>query len=287
MFGDLPPSSSDTCFRSRAAACTISLPTSVEPVKATLSTPGWAASAAPAVSPKPVTMFTTPGGSPASCRISPRRSARERSLFGHLQHHGAARGQRRRELPGRHQQREVPGNDLAHDADRLRPRIGVVLHARRVEHRERDGLALDLGAPARHVLEDVCRQRHIRRRAPTAIGLPLSSDSSSASSSVYLEIRSPIRHTSLPRSEAVIAGQGPDSKARRAARTARSMSALSPSATRAMVAPVAGFFTSKVFSEAAATHLPSISSLFGVARNWATVREVCGSLSAAFIVESP
>ena len=42
-FGDLPPSSSETFFRLPAAACRISLPTSVEPVKATLSTSGCAA----------------------------------------------------------------------------------------------------------------------------------------------------------------------------------------------------------------------------------------------------
>ena len=40
-------------------------PTSVEPVNATLSTPGWATSAAPAAS-SPVMMLTTPGGSSAS-----------------------------------------------------------------------------------------------------------------------------------------------------------------------------------------------------------------------------
>jgi hypothetical protein len=51
------------------------LPTSVEPVKATLSIPGCAANAAPAVSPKPVTMFTTPSGIPASWISSPSRSA--------------------------------------------------------------------------------------------------------------------------------------------------------------------------------------------------------------------
>ncbi len=51
MLGDLPPSSRVTFFRFPAAACTISLPTSVDPVKAILSTSGWAASAAPAVSP--------------------------------------------------------------------------------------------------------------------------------------------------------------------------------------------------------------------------------------------
>src|SRR6201998_105965 len=48
-FGDLPPSSSDTFFRLPAAAWTMSLPTSVDPVKAILSTGSWAASAAPAV----------------------------------------------------------------------------------------------------------------------------------------------------------------------------------------------------------------------------------------------
>ncbi len=42
-FGDLPPSSSETRLRSLAAALTISLPTSVEPVKAILLTPGWPA----------------------------------------------------------------------------------------------------------------------------------------------------------------------------------------------------------------------------------------------------
>jgi len=75
MAGDLPPSSSETRFRLPAAALTISLPTSVEPVKATLSTSGCSARAAPAVSPKPVTMFTTPSGKPASIISSPNRMA--------------------------------------------------------------------------------------------------------------------------------------------------------------------------------------------------------------------
>src|SRR5438874_2505591 len=121
----------------------------------------------------------------------------------------------------------------------------------------------------------------------TAIGLPLSSDSSSASSSVYFEMRSPIRHTTFARSEGVIAGQGPDSNARRAARTAASISALSPSAVRAMVAPVAGFLTSKVIPEAAGSHFPSVSSFLGLAMNWATGRDIWVSLITALIVDSP
>jgi hypothetical protein len=73
--GDLPPSSSETFFRLPAAAWTINLPTSVDPVKATLSTSGCAAKAAPAVSPNPVRMLRTPSGKPASWISWPSRNA--------------------------------------------------------------------------------------------------------------------------------------------------------------------------------------------------------------------
>ena len=71
----MPPSSSETFFRFPAAAPTIILPTSVEPVKAILSTSSWAASGAPVSSPKPVTTLTTPAGMPASRISSPSLSA--------------------------------------------------------------------------------------------------------------------------------------------------------------------------------------------------------------------
>src|SRR6202047_149495 len=64
--GDFPPSSSVTRFSVSAALFTMILPTAALPVNAILSTPGCATSAAPAVSPKPFTMFTTPGGNPTS-----------------------------------------------------------------------------------------------------------------------------------------------------------------------------------------------------------------------------
>src|SRR5580692_10955224 len=66
MLGDFPPSSSVTRFKVSAALLTISFPTAALPVNATLSTPAWATSAAPAVSPAPFTTFTTPGGTPNS-----------------------------------------------------------------------------------------------------------------------------------------------------------------------------------------------------------------------------
>src|SRR6266849_1574786 len=66
ILGDLPPSSRVTRLSVSAALLTIILPTAALPVNATLSTPGWATNAAPAVSPKPLMIFTTPGGSPTS-----------------------------------------------------------------------------------------------------------------------------------------------------------------------------------------------------------------------------
>ena len=73
--GDLPPSSSITRLRLPAAPWTIFLPTSVEPVKAILSTPGWSTRAWPAVWPYPFTMFTTPSGTPASASTCSNTSA--------------------------------------------------------------------------------------------------------------------------------------------------------------------------------------------------------------------
>ncbi len=70
MFGDLPPSSSVTRFSVSAPVRMMILPTSRDPVKATLSTFGLCTSGAPAVSPKPVSTWNTPRGSPASSRIA-------------------------------------------------------------------------------------------------------------------------------------------------------------------------------------------------------------------------
>jgi len=65
--GDLPPSSSVSFLPVPAVALRIVRPTSVEPVKAILSTSA-ATSAAP-VAPSPVTMLTTPAGRPISAQI--------------------------------------------------------------------------------------------------------------------------------------------------------------------------------------------------------------------------
>ncbi len=74
MFAPLPPSSSVSFLRVPATVRAISLPTAVEPVNATLFTSGCATRAAP-VRPSPVTMLTTPLGSPAWRQMSAKNRA--------------------------------------------------------------------------------------------------------------------------------------------------------------------------------------------------------------------
>src|SRR5690348_1256326 len=104
-------------------------------------------------------------------------------------------------------------------------------------------------------------------------GLPLSSDSRAASSSLLDSIRSASLSSSRPRSAALIFGHGPSSNALRAALTAKSTSALSPSATWQMVSPVAGLRVGKVLPDTLSSHLPPIKSgwslTFGFLAAWA------------------
>ena len=64
IFAALPPSSRVTLFFVGATARAIIFPTSVDPVNAILSIPGWLTINAP-VEPSPVTILTTPAGSSA------------------------------------------------------------------------------------------------------------------------------------------------------------------------------------------------------------------------------
>ncbi|MNN32289.1 hypothetical protein D3C81_1460090 [compost metagenome] len=73
--GDFPPSSRVSRFISSSAARPTVRPTGVEPVKVSLSMPGWVAMAAPTTLPRPVTMLMTPSGMPASCTSSAKRKA--------------------------------------------------------------------------------------------------------------------------------------------------------------------------------------------------------------------
>src|SRR2546427_379986 len=79
-----PPSSRPTLIIFFAAASYTCLPVSTPPVKETARMSGWATIPSPTTAPFPVTMFTTPGGNPASSRHStnfaPQIGVREEGL---------------------------------------------------------------------------------------------------------------------------------------------------------------------------------------------------------------
>ncbi len=82
---------------------------------------------------------------------------RRRRLLGRLEHDAIARGQCRRELPHRHQDREIPRNDLTDHAERL---VEVI----------RDGVVIDLGEraflrahAAGEIAEMIDRERDVGR----------------------------------------------------------------------------------------------------------------------------
>ena len=95
-------------------------------------------------------------GQPRLERQLAQPQARQRRLLGGLEHDRAARRQRRGDLPGRHQQREVPRDDLPAHADRLLARVAV-----HVRLGDRQHVAGDLGRPAGEVAQVLDRERHV------------------------------------------------------------------------------------------------------------------------------
>ena len=140
MFGLLPPSSSVAGIRLVAAACAMTRPVAVVPVKAILAMrlllrqrhAGFAAVA--------VDDVQHARRQQVGDQLGQHEDADRRAL-GRLEHHAVAGAQRRGQLPGRHQDREVPRDDLADHAERLVEVVG-------------DGVVVDLAqarlpAPAR------------------------------------------------------------------------------------------------------------------------------------------
>ena len=123
MFGDLPPSSTVEGIRFSAAYCMISRPVVVSPVKPILAMRGLEARALPISPPGPVTMLSDAGRDDVPDHLGqledrPWRGRRR------LDHGAVAGGQRRCDLPRRHQEGEVERDDLADDAERLVEVIG-------------------------------------------------------------------------------------------------------------------------------------------------------------------
>ncbi len=133
----------------------ISLPTSVEPVKATLSTSmmlGDGRAGGFAVTGNDVDHAVGEAGFLGQLADAQRR---QRRLLGRLEHDRASRRQRRAPLPRLHQQREIPGDDLPDHADRLMTGVAEIRAV------DRDGLAFDLVGPAGIVAVAIDRQRQI------------------------------------------------------------------------------------------------------------------------------
>src|ERR1700759_2917970 len=68
IIGFLPPSSSEQCLKVLAAVVPMVFPTALDPVNEIARTSGWSSNGAPASGPNPLTIFTTPLGTPASAR---------------------------------------------------------------------------------------------------------------------------------------------------------------------------------------------------------------------------
>ena len=247
MFGDLPPSSSVTGMMFSEAYCMISRPVVVSPVKAILAMRLFWRQRLAGLDAEAVDDVEHAGRQEVGDQLHQHQDA-ERRLLGRLEHDAVAGGERRRQLPGRHQQREVPGNDLADDAERLVEVIG-------------DGVVVDLGdaaflrADAAGEIAEMVDASGRSAAVVSRIGLPLSSVSTSASRSRLASMRSAIllrmqRALGWPRC-------GPRRPWRRGRRRApvrcprRSERAISQSCL-----PVIGRRIVEVLPATGATHLP-------------------------------
>ena len=117
MAGALPPSSRWTFLRFSAACRATSLPARTEPVTDTICGIGCADQLAAGVA---VAADDVEDARRQELRGDlGHQERRDRRGVGRLEDDGVAGGQRRRDLPGRHHHRVVPGGDLRADADGL------------------------------------------------------------------------------------------------------------------------------------------------------------------------
>ena len=154
--GALPPSSIDTRFNACAARPASTRPTSVEPVKVILRTAGFSTNSSAIGPAAPVTMLTTPAGTPALFGELAPGEAGIGGGRGRLDHRGAAGGERRAELAADHRRREVPRRDRRDDADRL-----LDHHDATIGPGRRDGVAIDAARLFGEPLDVAGRAHHL------------------------------------------------------------------------------------------------------------------------------
>ncbi len=137
IWADLPPSSRNTRLMFAAPASMIRRPTAVEPVKLTMSTSGLVVSTSPIVLSAAVTTLNTPGGmSVWSTTRWPSAERGPRGVGRRLQHDGAARRERGRDLGDVDLVRVVPRRDRRDDTDRLLLHPSVARPGHRLGHAE-------------------------------------------------------------------------------------------------------------------------------------------------------
>ena len=158
----LPISSWNLAIR-EIAFCAIARPVSIEPVKLNAATSGWLTRVSPTTEPEPITRLNTPGGTPASARMSASAHAQPgvhcaglkttvlpKASAGAIFHAGMAIGK----IPGRNQSDDA--NRLSRDFD-VDPRTDRRnLFTREAEHFA--GKELEDVARA-HRFADALRQR--------------------------------------------------------------------------------------------------------------------------------
>ena len=123
MLADLPPNSSVAGMRRSAAARATSRPTSVEPVKRELADTRVVQDVLAGLRTAARDDVEHPWRDDALGELG-QLEDRERRGGRRLEHRAVAGGEHGSELPGGHEEREVPRHDLAHDAD------GLVQHER-------------------------------------------------------------------------------------------------------------------------------------------------------------
>ena len=246
MFGDLPPSSSDTFLTVSAAALSTRMPARVEPVNDTMSMPGCADNDAPTVGPSPSTRLNTPGGTPASCRISammcPENGAISEGFSTIVQPQASAGATLQAIwLAGQFQGVMRPQTPTGSRTMRVVPCCFSNSKSLRIA-----SATLKWPSPA-----GACCALAI-----FASGAPISSLIAAAMSSRRRSYTAMIFASSAMRSSRVVREKL--SKARCAAATARSTSTRRPSEITPATASVAGLMTSSVWAAAGGTHWPSI-----------------------------
>ena len=149
-----------------------------------VTTLGSSACASPTTEPRPMTRLNTPAGTPARMMISESAWAEPGTRSAGLNTTRVAVGERRRDLPGRDGDREVPRRDQADDADRLAGDLHIDAgphgrhllagHAQALAGEEQEDLA-GAGRPRRCPRAGSCLPRATSRRPSSSLRARISS----------------------------------------------------------------------------------------------------------------